>query len=139
MSPTDENQLIPRTGKSKDSPGTDNHGLLVMQSGVPAHLLCTHSTSIAPTQHIYCRHSTSMAPTRHIYSVHTAHLLCPQTQKSIMLGTNGAAVDNHGFILSQNGATRLGKLFKYPPGLRDVTFISKGIAKVNKTKNHKLR
>ena len=39
-----------------------------------------------------------------------------------ILDSNGIAVARHGLILQENGATRLGKVLEYLPGLRDTIF-----------------
>ena len=58
-------------------------------------------------------------------STHDAH-------KSTILGMNGVHMARHGLISNDNEATGSGKVFKYPPGLQDIIFISKIAAKVQK-------
>ena len=50
---------------------------------------------------------------------------CQELIKCAILGVNGVAMARHGLILSQDGATSLGKVFKYLPGLRDTIKTSK--------------
>ena len=59
-------------------------------------------------------------------------LACQEHRKCVILGTNGVAMARHGLILSQDGATRLRKVFKYLPGLRDTILRPKLAGKVHK-------
>ena len=139
---------------------TQNPGV---QGSIPGLCIvcCPRSTCLVPIQHmsgahpahVLCPYSTCMVSTQHMYGVHTAHVWCPHStcmesaqqmsalpraRKCIILGTNGAAVDRHGPILSQNGATSLRKLFKYLPGLRGIILISDFPKRRQITKSRKL-
>ena len=64
-------------------------------------------------------------------------LACQEHRKFVILEMNEVPMARHGLILKDNEAMGSGKVFKYLPGLRDVIFVSKIIAKVkNKNKSH---
>ena len=76
--------------------------------------------------------------TAHVWSLKTAHCLvsqdstclvsqdstcqgCQKHQKIVVSGTNVVAMARHGPILKDSEATGSGKVFRYLPGLRDIT------------------
>ena len=60
---------------------------------------------------------------------------CPEHRQFVILGMKEVAMARHGLILNDNEATGSGKVFKYLPGLRDITFLSKMTATIQKYKH----